>query len=59
MLLIQVCTTANAAITNTKTSIDTYLTKPTGQYEIGFEDIHWINQKLRINFWLMIGLLLL
>jgi hypothetical protein len=46
MLLMQIHTIANAAITNTKVSIDNYLAKPTGHYGVGFEDFYWINQNV-------------
>jgi hypothetical protein len=38
---IGICKVANSITINTK---DNYLSKPTGQYRIGFEDFHWINK---------------
>lgn len=44
ILLINVCN-ATATIKNSNLSKD-YLLKPTGQYNVGFENFHWINKNI-------------
>ena len=44
ILLIQVYSSASASETNKKYFQENYLSKPTGQYGVGFEDFHWINK---------------
>ena len=46
ILLIQVYSPANASETSQKYFQENYLSKPTGQYGVGFEDFHWINQSV-------------
>jgi hypothetical protein len=40
------CNAADNTINNNSRSIDNYLLKPTGQYNVGFENFHWINKSI-------------
>lgn len=44
ILLIVFLFLVNTCVVASEIPSNTYLTKPTGQYGVGFEDFHWINQ---------------
>lgn len=46
ILSASVCATANTSALVTGSAKNNYLSKPTGQYGVGFEDFHWINQNI-------------